>query len=221
MKIRSSSNNKKMKKEFIYALFLGIVLFLLLSAIGSLMALIPPPISSNRFISVFSFSGIIGICGMWNKLRPSWIARLFALLAITCLLLAWAIHCLSFGIIGINIWIWLLPLLLACSIAWILPVITPSWAKAINDEQFNPKSTFGKLIFTIALSLGGASGAIGASIGRVMYKESGFQPVMLIMGIGVSIITIAIAQTAAYQTFTARLQEIENKQITKQLEDRK
>jgi hypothetical protein len=214
MKIRSSSKNKLRKNEYIYAIFLGIVLFVLLSAIGSLMALIPPPITSNRFISVFTFSGIIGICGMWNKLRPSWIAKLFTLLAITCLLLVWAIHCLSFGIIGINMWIWLLPLLLACSIAWILPIITPSWAKAINDEQISPKTKLGKLIFTIALSIGGASGAIGASIGRVMYKVSGFQPAMLIMGIGVSIITIAIAQTAAYQTFAARKQEIENKQIT-------
>jgi hypothetical protein len=204
------------RKKIFSAYIVGFIVFLFFSLVGSIFAFLPPPATISRFITVISLSLLIGIAGVWNKLRPSWMAQLIIAIALTGLLLAWAIHCLSFGVTGVNKLMWLVPLVAAYIIAWILPVIDPSLAKVVDNEQFAPKTKLGRGCLTVALSIGGAAGAMGAMIGRTLYKSSGIQPVMLIMGIGISIITVGLAQTFAYQIYAMRLREMRVKQNSEQ-----
>jgi hypothetical protein len=203
-------------KDIISACIVGFIGFIFFSLAGSIFAFLPPPATISRFITVISLSLIIGIGGVWNKLLPSWKAQLLILFALTSLLLVWAIHCLSFGIIGGNKLIWILPLVGAYIIAWILPLIDPSLAKVINNEQFAPKTKLGRGCLSVALSIGGTVGVIGAIIGRTLYKSSGIQGVLLVGGIIISICTIAFTQTFAYQIFTLRIREMRDKQNSEQ-----
>ncbi len=210
--IPTSKRGKTNMNKLLSAILLGILGFLFFSFVGSLFALMPSPATINRFITVISFSAIIGSAGAWNKYRPGWAAQFIFVFALTDLLLVWTIHCLSFGITGINILIWLVPLLTAYIIAWILPLLNLTLAKTINDEQFAPKTKLGKRILTFGLSIGGAAGVLGALIGRIIYREMGIQPVLLIMGIGLSLVTVALAQTFAYQVYALRSRGMEAKQ---------
>ena len=203
----TSTKSGKKGKSLSSSIIVGAIVFVFFSLVGSAFALIPPPATVNRFITVVSLSLIIGVSGVWNRVRPSWIAQGILVLGINTLLLAWAIHCLSFGVLGINNLFWLAPLVIAYLIAWILPLLDLPLAKVISDEQLGPNTRLGRGCIAVVLSIGGAGGAIGAIVGRYTYEAGGFQPVMLILGIAVSILSVGLAQTFAYQLHALRLRE--------------
>jgi hypothetical protein len=192
------------KRKLPFAFTIGIALFLFCSLAGVIFASFPDPVTINRFITVFSLSAVVGFFGGWNTYNPHWAAVLLCGLGLTGLMLAWAIHNLMFGIIGINNWVWLLPLVATYVMVWILPVVFPSLAFLISNEQTNPKTRLGRGCLVISLSVGGAAGAVGAAIARFIDHTYGFQTAFLILGIGVSVITIALSQSMACQAFAKR-----------------
>ena len=53
---------------------------------------------------------------------------------------------------------------------------------------------------------------MGAVIGRFINHENGIDPVLLIGGIGLSILAVSLAQTFAYQTYAMRLRGLRVRQ---------
>ncbi len=180
-------------------------MFLLVSTLGLLFVMIPdfqlPSISSYLFIGGLALILSIGIAINNNPQKRIWVISLIASLCIPVLMLSGAIHFLKYILSG---WIWIAALVLIFILAWVLPILNIQLAKRVSDEQFAPRTFLGRGCLTLALSIGGSAGTLGASIGRFGHQYFGFTPMLAVLGILLSILSIALAQTFSYQIWEQR-----------------
>jgi hypothetical protein len=85
-------------------------------------------------------------------------------------------------------------------LAWLLPVINSRLARRIHQEQFAPSTRLSKGCITLFLALGGAGGAAGAVFGAFSLRLTGSANLAMgFISIMFSILSVALAQTFAYQ----------------------
>ncbi len=169
---------------------------LLIGGTGTLVAYIPnfKPTPILGLITVWSLSILIGIAGFSNARRPHWIANFVFSFSLTALFLAGAIHGLGPYLLG---WHWLVLLIAAYLFVWALPLLNPRLAKALGDEQMNPRTRLGKHQFAVALLIA-IFGAV--LIGIFTREQTGpAKPLMLFTGTMFSLLAIGGGQYFADQ----------------------
>lgn len=193
------------------ALGAGIVGFILLGGMGTMLAYFPDPkYPSNLVINItWMISLIASICIVRKRLRPSWWAEFGVVFSLANLLLVAAIHTLSYFI---SNWIWFLPLLIVYLTAWALPIINSKLAKFLYTEQNAPQTGLGKVFLRIALLFSGIAGPVGAAIGLGSSKILHGRGIsILIVGVLAAAVAIGFAQHSAYELW-AKHRWIDNPQ---------
>jgi hypothetical protein len=203
----ADKQNRKSYKEIPRAVGLGAMAIILFGGIGMLFALLPDfrPPSTLSLVTVLTFSVTIAICIMWNILRPNWWASFIAAFSIASLILAAAIH--SLGYVLSN-WIWFLPLLGVYLLAWALPAINLRLAKFLHTEQTTPQTRSGQGCMTVALSVLGIAGPLGAIVGLGSSRLYGSGVSMIVVGVIFAAVSIGFAQSFSYQLWAKRPQNV-------------
>jgi hypothetical protein len=203
---------KKTVRKTLGLLGLCLWCFLILGIIGTLFAIFPQPSASSLTVSliiVWAISFLIVLCFFLNFLKPYWWLATGGAFGITLLILGGAIH--GFASVFSSL-IWLPPLLIAFSLAWILPYINHNIARIINNEQFGPSTKLGKGCSIVLLSIFGASGASGALFGMYSVRFTGSINLgMVVVGIGLAILAVGLSQTFSYQMWEKRQAERKTK----------
>lgn len=192
--MNKSSTQKK--RSVAQSLGYSLLVITLIGGIGTLFAYLPDlhTASVPGLIIVWGLSFTIGIAGFWNARRPHWIAVFIISFSLTTLFLAAAIHTLNPYLSG---WLWRALLVGAYLFVWVLHLLNPNLAQALNDEQMHPKTWLGRhqvLIFFLLAILGAILlGTFGEK------RAVPINPVMLFLGTMSSILAVGGGQYFAYQ----------------------
>jgi FlaA1/EpsC-like NDP-sugar epimerase len=173
--------------------------------IGGLSAFLPNPNipSIEMIIVVLMIDLCFAFCGFFSYLWKFHWAKMCVGICASGMFLMPAIRGIS--VLIPNWWVWSLPLFLAFIIAWMLPVINSRIARRIHEEQFAPSTRLGKGCITLFLGLAGAGGAAGALFGSFSLRLTGSANLaMVFISFAFSILSVALAQTFAYQLWDQR-----------------
>ncbi len=168
-------------KKIWRGLFAGLLLFIGLGAIGSIMAFLPDPHQPSIpfLIVVWSITLVIGISGVGNALKPSYVFEYLILGNLTNLILAGAIRGFSFLTMS-----WILILVLVCIYVfiWLFLYINSTYAKILYSEIKHPTTKTGKAVMVIFLILVGGGGTGGAILGHALVETVSTDVAMILLG---------------------------------------
>ena len=168
---------------------------------GALLGYLPPiSVSLARAGMVLSVLAILAV--MWSWWTYSWWARLAAPAI-------WTMQILAIGargwtlVIGMS-WVWLVPILSAYLLAWVMPAINPHQSDMIWREQTTPQTRTGRALLGLALGIGPSAGVLGASIGMFGSRFGEKESVLLAIAALSSAVAIGIAFAISYQLWPER-----------------
>ena len=173
-------------------------------ALGGFAALVAfVPSYSPRALAIGVGLTVVGVvAAAWVSLSPSWWAAMVSvnswlLLFLGVSLRAWA------NLIP-QVWVWLVPLVAAYLLAWALPAISPKLSARLLRDQFAPETRWGRGCLTLALVVGPAAGALGASVGMYGSRFGQGTAVMLVIAVLASAVAVGFAQAVVQQSWPKR-----------------
>jgi len=172
-----------------------------LGGFGAVLAFIPP-YSPNAMKVAVGLTVVGTVAAVWGISKANWWAVIVFLNSWFLLILGFAIR--AWAVIIPQVWVWLVPLVAAYLIAWILPAINPKLSARLLREQFAPETRWGRGCLTLFLVVGPAAGALGASVGMYGSRFGQGNTVMLVMAVLSSAVAVGFAQAAAQQVWPRR-----------------
>jgi len=168
---------------------------------GILPGLIPP-FSISAFWIGIGLAALAIPVGLWNWWTYNWWARL-------TILLLWTVQILLLASRGWSqlipiIWIWLVPILGAYVVAWLLPALNPVLSGVLWREQWCPETRMGRAIMGVVLAVGPSAGVLGASFGLYGSRFGEANLVYLALATLGSMAAIGIAFANAYVLWPER-----------------
>lgn len=102
------------------------------------------------------------------------------------------------------VWVWLVPILAAYLLAWMLPALKPRLSALLWQEQMAPETRIGRAVLAISLSLAPVAGVLGASMGMFASRLGEISASLIIGGTLMTMSSIGFAFAAAYQLWPER-----------------
>ena len=172
-----------------------------LGGFGAVLAFIPP-YSPNAMKVAVGLTVVGTVAAVWGISKANWWAVIVFLNSWFLLILGFAIR--AWAVIIPQVWVWLVPLVAAYLIAWILPAINPKLSARLLREQLAPETRWGRGCLTLFLVVGPAAGALGASVGMYGSRFGQGTAVMLVMAVLSSAVAVGFAQVVAEQSWPKR-----------------
>jgi len=172
-----------------------------LGGFAALLAIVPS--YSPQALAVGIGLTVVGlVAAVWVVIARSWWGAMVFINSMLLLMLGMAIR--AWANLIPQVWVWLVPLVAAYVLAWALPAINPKLSARLLREQMAPETRWGRGCLTLALALGPAAGALGASVG--MYGSRFGQGTTVIIAIAVlfSAVSVGFAQAVAEQSWPKR-----------------
>jgi MFS family permease len=207
--IKKPPQFQKEKRKVLKSLGVSLLALLFFGAVGTMIAIVPDPKHRSiiGLVTAWGLSLVIAVSGFSNMLKPNLLALFMVEFSLSTLFLAAAIHGWGTYLSG---WIWIVPLSGAYLLAWILPILNPSLARVLSNEQMAPNKRLGKNLSLIVLCIAGVSGILGAFLGLLSHRLLGtYTPAMLFIGTLGAFCAIGLGQYYSYQLWERRQKEKE------------
>ncbi len=100
---------------------------------------------------------------------------------------------------SVYLWaVWMFVLLVIYLLAWAIPVLKPKLSALLWREQYYPETKIGKMVLVISAKILPIAGAGGAMFGMYATRSGHDNIFMLFIGVGFSLVSIALAQLSAH-----------------------
>jgi hypothetical protein len=186
------NKRKKTLSDVGTALGWSLLIFFLLGSTGILFSYLPDPHTPSilGLKIAIGLSFVVAACGFYNRLWPNWWMEFLIYFCLVGLLFAGAIR----GV-GLSLGkFWLVPLLIAYLLTWILPVIYIRFAKIMYQEQTNSRTVIGNGCMYTPFGLFGVAMVLGATAGFQGFRFSNLYVSMFLIGTLFSFAAIGLGQ---------------------------
>jgi hypothetical protein len=190
-------NKKKTLSDMSTALGWSLLIFFLLGSTGILFSYLPDPHAPSilGLKIAIGLSFVVAASGFYNRLWPNWWMEFLIYFCLVGLLFAGAIRGISLSLGKF----WLIPLLIAYLLTWILPVIYMRFAKIMHQEQINSRTMIGKGCMYTPFGLFGVAMILGATTGFQGFRFSNLYVSMFLIGTLFSFAAIGLGQYFSYK----------------------
>ncbi|NIS83579.1 MAG: hypothetical protein GTO14_26035 [Anaerolineales bacterium] len=142
------------------------------------------------------------LASVWNWWTYNWWARISVNLFGGLLFLAMSFRAWM-GVIPV-IWTWLVPILGAYLLAWVLPIVNPNLSEFLWREQTAPRTRLGQAILRVSIAIAPVVGVLGASAGMFGSRLGELDLTLTLLGSLLSLVAIVFAFAASHQLWPER-----------------